>query len=145
MASTSQRAGAPVFPPGRYGRRRDPSRKRVRRLITWALSALVALAGVGIAYKLFNQYVQAPYQVSDVATTAVTDTSVTVSFTVSLPDGAGASCTVQAQTRTGGLVGTADVAVPQAPAGQNSTRMTYTLHTSARAFAATVPGCGPTS
>ena len=114
-------------------------------MITWALTGLVALAGAGIAYKLFNQYVQAPYQVSDVATTAVTDTTVTVSFTVSLPSGAGASCTVQAQTHTGGLLGTAEVTVPPAPAGQDSTRMTYTLHTSSRAFAATVPGCGPTS
>lgn len=145
MASTSQRSGAPVFPPGRYGRRRDPSRKRLRRVISWALAGLVTLAGAGIAYKLYNQYVQAPYQVSDVATTSVTDSTVTVSFTVSLPNGAGASCTVQAQTRTGGLVGTAEVSVPPAPAGQDSTRMTYTLHTSSRAFAATVPGCGPTS
>jgi multidrug efflux pump subunit AcrA (membrane-fusion protein) len=141
----SQRAGTPTFPPGRYGRRRDPTLKRRRRVITWALAGVVALAGVGIAYKLFNQYALAPYQVSDVATTAVTDTSVTVSFSVSLPNGGAATCTVRAQTRTGSLVGTAEVIVPPAPAGQASTRVTYTLHTSSRPFAATVPGCGPTS
>ncbi len=104
---------------------------------------MVALAGAAVAVKLYHQYVQAPYQVSEVATTRVTDTSVTVSFDVTVPAGSGASCTVQAQTRTGGQVGTAEITV-SAPAGDQTTaHVTYTLATTARAFAATVPGCGP--
>jgi hypothetical protein len=111
--------------------------------VTWGLAAIVVVAGAAIAIKLFNQYDQAPYQVSNVATTAVTDTSVTVAFDVTLPAGSGASCTVVAATRNGQEVGTAEITVPPAPAGQQSTHVTYTLKTSQRAFGGQVPGCGP--
>jgi hypothetical protein len=134
---------SPVFPPGRYGRRRDPARQRRRKLVTFTLAVVVGLVGVVIAFKLFNQYSQPAYQVSDLATTAVTDTSITVSFSVNLPAGSGAACTVVANTRDGARVGTAEIAVPPAAAGETSTRVTYTLPTSQRAFAGTVPGCGP--
>jgi hypothetical protein len=111
--------------------------------VTWGLAALVVVAGGAIAVKLFNQYDQAPYQVSNVATTAVTDTSVTVAFDVTLPAGSGASCTVVAVTRDGQEVGTAEVPVPAATAGQRNIHVTYTLKTSQRAFGGQVPGCGP--
>jgi hypothetical protein len=111
--------------------------------VTWGLAAIVVVAGVAIAVKLFNQYDQAPYQVSNVATTRVTDASITVAFDVTLPAGSGASCTVVAATGDGQEVGTAEIAVPPAPAGQQSTHVTYTLKTSQRAFGGQVPGCGP--
>jgi hypothetical protein len=111
--------------------------------VAWLLAAVVGAAGVAVAIKLYNQYVQAPYQVTDVATAAVTDTSVTVSFDLTLPSGSGASCTVIAQTRTGEQVGRAEIAVPPPPDGRNATHVTYQLTTSKRAFAAGVPGCGP--
>lgn len=139
MAST----GAPVFPAGRYGHRRDPARLRRRKWAAWLLAAAVGIAGVAVAVKLFTQYGQVPYQVTDVTTTAVTDNSATVSFTVTLPAGAGASCTVVAKTRTGGVVGTDEIRVPATPAGQETAHVTHTVPTTARPFAAVVPGCGP--
>jgi hypothetical protein len=107
------------------------------------LTIVVGAVGIVIAIKLFNQYEQAPYQVSNVATTAVTDTSVSVAFDVTVPAGAGASCTVTAATHDGVEIATAEVAVPPVPAGQQSAHVTYTLKTPQRAFAGTVPGCGP--
>jgi hypothetical protein len=142
--ASSNAATAPVFPPGRYGRRRDPVRRRRRRVVTVVLAALVAAAGFGVAAKLYSQYVQAPYQVSDVATVKITDTAVTVSFDLTVPAGSGASCTIIGQTRTGGQVGRAEFAVPAPANSATMTHVTYTLTTSGRAFVATVPGCGPT-
>ena len=43
-----------VFPPGRYGRRRDPAHLRRRRWLTFALATLVAAAGLAIAVKLYR-------------------------------------------------------------------------------------------
>jgi uncharacterized protein DUF4307 len=134
---------APVFPPGRYGRRRDPARQRRRRWITFALAALVAVAGVTIAVKLYRQYATAPYQVTVIDITDLGDTSVTVTFDVTTPPGGGATCTVQAHTRDGELVGSAQVKVAPGAADQTVTRVKYTLPTSKRPIAGEVPGCGP--
>jgi hypothetical protein len=133
----------PVFPPGRYGHRRDPAAQRRRRLVTFALGALVVLAGVGIAYKLYRQYAVAPYQVINVATSNLSDSSLTVHFTVSLPAGQGARCTVAGHTRDGHEVGRAEIDVPANGPSGTSADVTYTLATSARAVTGEVPGCGP--
>ncbi len=142
MASTRS-ATTPVFPPGRYGRRRDPVRRRRRRLATGLVALVVGLAGVAIAVKLYTQYNEVPYEVSDVQTTAITDTSVTVSFTLTLPAGSGASCTVIAQTHDGAQIATEEFAVTGAADGGTTVQVTHTLTTSKRAFAGSVPGCGP--
>ena len=144
MATTSTDAGAAVFPPGRYGRRRDPVRQRRRRLVTVAVAILVAAAGVGIAIKLFNQYNQPPYQVSNLIT-KVDDGSVTFSFTVTVPAGMGASCTIVANAHDGARIATAEIAVPPALEGETTTQVSYTLKTPQRAYAGIVPGCGPPS
>jgi hypothetical protein len=132
-------ASPPVFPPGRYGRRRDPAAQRRRRVVAYLLGTVVALAGVGIAIKLYQQYTVAPYQVSDLTVTNLTDTSVTVHFQVSRPDGQAAVCTVKGHTRDGVEVGSAEVGVPAGGTGE----VTYTLKTSQRAMTGEVPGCGP--
>jgi undecaprenyl pyrophosphate phosphatase UppP len=131
----------PTFPPGRYGRRRDPARQSRRRWIAWLLATVVVLAGVGIAVKLYHQYTQAPYQVRIITVTNLTDSGVTVTFEVKKPAGEAAICTVQAHTRDGVRVGTAQVTV-SASAPQTS-RVTYTLATTQRPMTGEVPGCGP--
>ena len=103
---------SPVFPTGRYGRRRDPSRQRRRRWIAYALATIVVLAGVAISVKLYRQYADAPYQVRIVSVTNLTDSAVTVTFEVRRPAGKGATCTVLAHTRAGEEVGKAEVDVP---------------------------------
>lgn len=134
-------APGPTFPPGRYGRRRDPARQARRRWVTWLLASVVAIAGVAIAVKLYRQYSQAPYQVRIITVTNLSDSGVTVTFEVTKPAGRAATCTVQAHTRDGVEVGKAEVDVPaQAP---QTSRVTYTLATTARPMTGEVPGCGP--
>jgi hypothetical protein len=133
----------PVFPAGRYGRRRDPVLRRRRRWIGYALGLLVMIAGVGIATKLYQQYAQAPYQVRIISVTNLTDSQVTVLFEVTKPAGQPALCTVLGHTRDGEQVGSAEVVVPAGDPAETSTRITYTLATTKRPVTAEVPGCGP--
>lgn len=138
---TARERGAPViFPPGRYGRRRDPHR---RRWLPWLLGLVVAAGGVAIAVKLYQQYADPAYQVRITRVTDLSDHQVTVTFEVRLPAGRGASCTVLAHARDGEQVGWAEVSVPPAPAGQRTGVVTYTLATSRRPVTGEVPGCGP--
>ncbi|HEX6870013.1 MAG TPA: DUF4307 domain-containing protein [Micromonosporaceae bacterium] len=138
-------SGPPVaFPPGRYGRRRDPARQRRRRWVTSVLAAVVVLAGLAIAVKLYRQYTLSPYQVHITSVTNLTDSEVTVTFEVTVPEGSPAVCTVLAHTRDGELVGRAEVPVPAPPAGRRTAKVTYTLATTKRPVTGEVPGCGPT-
>jgi hypothetical protein len=111
--------------------------------MTYAVGALVLVAGVLIAVKLYRQYAQAPYQVNIVSVTDLTDHAVTVTFDVTTPPGGGAACTVVAHTREGEQVGLAEINVPPGPAGQTTTQVTYTLATTKRPITGEVPGCGP--
>ena len=68
----------PVFPPGRYGRRREPRRRRA--WIRWAVPA-VAIAIIGlITLKLYYQYGQDEFSPTILQYSNVTDTSITVKF-----------------------------------------------------------------
>jgi Domain of unknown function (DUF4307) len=137
------RTPAPSFPPGRYGRRRDPVRRRRLRWVTYVLAAAVIVAGVGIAVKLYRQYELAPYQVRVISVTDLTDSAVTVTFEVHKPAGEPATCTVLGHTRDGVEVGKASVDVPAGNGDETVTRVTYTLRTAGRPVTAEVPGCGP--
>jgi hypothetical protein len=134
---------AVTFPAGRYGRRRDPAYQRRRRWLTWVAGALVALAGLAIAVKLYDQYADPLYAVTNINTTQLTDTGVSVEFDVRVPAGEGASCTVEGHNRDGHLVGSQTFDVP--PAGPQATtiHVTYSLATTQRAMTGEVPGCGP--
>lgn len=133
---------APVFPPGRYGRRRATAGQRRHRWVVWLLAGLVAVGGVGIAIKLYDQYAEAPYRARVIRVTELTDTKVTFTFEVVKPAGQGAICTVLAHTRDGLEVGRAEVTL--APGPDERTEITYTLPTTQRAVTGEVPGCGPT-
>jgi hypothetical protein len=130
----------PEFPPGRYGRRRDPAFRRRRRVLGYVLGALVIVASSAVALKLYRQYAQAPYQVRVVNITGVTDTGVTVTFEVRKAPDEAAVCTVRARGQGGVEVGHARVNVPA-----GTTRVTYTLSTVNTPVTADVPGCGPAS
>jgi hypothetical protein len=136
-------AGPPVFPPGRYGRRRDPAHQRRRRWLLYGLAVLVGVASIGITVKLYRQYSQPLYEVTVIDVVDLSDQGVTVIFDVRTPPGQGATCTVQAHTREGEPVGRATVAVPPAESGQTISRVTYRLTTTKRPVAGEVPGCGP--
>jgi len=123
---------APVFPPGRYGRRRAP--RRARR---WRAAIALTLLVVGtlwLAQRLYGQYGD-PYQPHVTGVEKLTDSSVTVVFTVSDPDRRPVTCRVQAKDAGGAEVGYAQV--PVASAGTVRT----TLPTSRRAETVDVLGC----
>jgi len=125
---------APVFPPGRYGRRRAP--KRARRWLPVIGLALLVVGTLWLAQRLYGQYGD-PYQPHVTGVEQLTDSSVTVVFTVSKPDARPVTCRIQAKDAAGAEVGYAQV--PVASAGTVRT----TLPTSRRAVAVDVLGCRP--
>src|SRR3954452_1287499 len=80
---TEVRATPVDFPPGRYGRRRDPRR---RRWVPVVAGLLIITAGLAVTLKLSRQYGVPPYQVGAVSVTDVTPRSVKISFEVRVPD-----------------------------------------------------------
>jgi hypothetical protein len=128
----------PAFPPGRYGRRRDPAHQRRARVLGIVVAGLVVAGAVAAGVKVYRQYLRAPYQVGTVTVNGITDTGVTVTFEVRKPADAAASCTVRALAGGGAEVGRARVDVPA-----GTTRITYTLVATKRPVTAEVPGCGP--
>ena len=130
------------FPPGRYGRRRDPQRRRWAPVV---IGIVVLLGGLAVSVKLYRQYGAAPYQVRVVSVSEFTDASVTLVFEVHPPAGSDAVCAVRARNRAGAEVGRDEVTVRgPAPDGANGwIRTTYTLVTSGRGFVAEVQRCRP--
>jgi hypothetical protein len=123
----------PVFPAGRYGRRREPTRRRwVLPVVLLGVVSVMAL----LAVRLYVQYGSAQYSPTVLSLTNVTKTSSTVKFRVQKPSPA-AVCTVVAEARDGSVLGTSDVAVP---AGTTVT-VTYTITTTDRPHVAVVPSC----
>jgi hypothetical protein len=111
--------------------------------LTWVAGALVALAGLGVAVRLYDQYADPLYAVTNINTTRLNDTGLTVEFDVRVPAGEGASCTVEGHTRDGLPVGNATFDVPPAGVDATSIHVTYSLATSQRAMTGEVDGCGP--
>jgi Domain of unknown function (DUF4307) len=126
--------GAPVFPPGRYGRRREP-----RRAWRWLPAVLVGLLLVGalaLVGRLYGRYGNPTYQPS-VTVEQITDSSVTVRLTVAKRDTGPAVCRIQAKDGSGAEVGYAEV-----PVGTGGTvTVRYPLATTARAYDVEALGC----
>jgi len=137
---TETHATAPVFPPGRYGRRRSP--RRTPRWLPAVLALAVAGAGVLLAVRLYAQYGDPTYQVTTTRVGEVTDRGVTVEFTVVVPPGGSAVCIVRARAYAGQEVGSARVPVT-APPGERLASRSYQLATTERAYLAEAVRCGP--
>lgn len=128
--------GTPVFPPGRYGRRREPQRHG-RLVAALALIAVVAVT-VAIAVRLYQQYGDPAYDSRLLRYTGVTDSQIVITFRVNTPPGKGATCAVRARGADGAVVGRAEVPVP---AGQRE--VTYRLTTTTRPVTGEVIRCRP--
>ncbi|GAA1507509.1 DUF4307 domain-containing protein [Dactylosporangium maewongense] len=125
------------YPPGRYGRRREPRPRR-----TWLVVLLAAVAGVAgvlIAVKLFQQYGPQEYEPQVQRFYAVSDDGITVDFVVRKDASKEATCRVRARSASGEEVGLAEVDVPKGAEAP----VTYRLATSARPVTVEVPACGP--
>ncbi|MET7417677.1 DUF4307 domain-containing protein [Dactylosporangium sp. NPDC005555] len=125
------------YPPGRYGRRREPRPRR-----TWLVvlvAAVAAVAGVLIAVKLFQQYGPQEYEPQVQRFYAISDDGITVEFVVRKDAAKEATCRVRARSASGEEVGLAEVDVPKGP----EALVTYRLATSDRPVTVEVPACGP--
>lgn len=133
---TTTAAAGPMFPPGRYGRRREP-RRRGR---VWAGLALVAVLAVAVvlSVRLYQQYGDPAYTPTVIRFSGITDSQVMITFRVHRPAGRAAVCAVRALDADGAVVGRAEVPVP-ADAGE----ITYRLVTTARPDRPEVPRCRP--
>ena len=102
------RATAPVFPPGRYGRRRDGRR---RWLMPALLAVLVGTAAVFLVVRLYGQYGDPDYDAQIVGWSDVTDKQMTIRFKVRVPAGGSATCGLRARDYGGAEVGRRTVTV----------------------------------
>ncbi|MGW4497152.1 DUF4307 domain-containing protein [Micromonospora sp. NPDC004336] len=131
--------GAPVFPPGRYGRRRESGRRPL-------LAALLAVALVAalslVAVRLYRQYGDPNYDAQVITYTEITDSQVLVDFRVTVPEGGSAVCLLRARDRAGAEVGREEVTVT-APAGRRQVTTRHRLTTDARPFIGEVVRCRP--
>ncbi len=126
-----------MFPPGRYGRRREPRRRRP--WVNWTVGVLVvAIMGL-ITLKLYDQYGRDEFSPTVLQYTNVTDTSITVKFQVDKSSGRAAVCTLDAYAVDGSIIGTAQVPVPTG----TEVTVTYTLPTTGKARTADVATCQP--
>ncbi|GAB1645151.1 DUF4307 domain-containing protein [Krasilnikovia sp. MM14-A1259] len=132
-------ATTPVFPPGRYGRRRAGRRLRVLPIV---VAALVIVASVALSVRLYHQYGDPDYDAQIVRWTDVTDTRITIEFTVRVPAGGSATCALRARAYDGSAVGQRSVTV--AATGDATTiRAAETVDTTARAYVGEVLHCQP--
>lgn len=136
---TETRATDPVFPPGRYGRRRDGRRRLLGPVL---LALVIAAASVTLAVKLYRQYGDPTYDAQVVRYTDVTDSRITVDFTVQVPAGGSASCLLRARSYDGTEVARRVVTVT-ARAGATQASASESLPTSARAVIAEALSCHP--
>jgi hypothetical protein len=131
---------APVFPPGRYGRRRDPRLAR-RRALPLVL-VLGAVVGLVVAIALYQQYSPAQYQGQLLSFQVRSASQAEFRLQVSKPAGQRAECSVQALAYDHTPVGQTDVEIPPGSSDSTSVTVTASLRTSARAYTGEVVGCG---
>ena len=130
----------PLFPPGRYGRRRE--RRPRPRWIAPLLTALGVLVALAVAVRLYDQYGDPTYNAEVTRITDQTASGVTVQFTVTLPPEGTAACTIEAQATSGEQIGEERIQVRAEPGSRHVT-VTHRLVTTGLARAVSVPGCGP--
>lgn len=131
---------APVFPAGRYGRRREDRRTPKWLVGIAAVSFAVAATLVGV--NLYQAYGKGDYTASVTKFTDMTDNQVVVTFMVRLPAGGTAKCVVRARDINGAEVGREEITVTPGD-DPRSTVVSHRLATSARPVTGEVQGCRP--
>jgi len=125
----------PIYPSGRYGRRRELGRNR--RGLPVLVGMAGALVGLVLAVIMFNRY-QSRYE-PQVVRFETTDRSATIHFHVTHQGERDLDCHARSRARDGRVVGTATVRVP---AGETGT-ITHTLTTTRPPVSAEVTVCRP--
>ncbi len=134
------RATTPVFPPGRYGRRRSGRR---RSILPIALLVVVVAGSLFLSARLYQQFGRTDYQAQIVGWDSEPAADrLTIEFRVRVPAGKAASCVLRARDYGGFEVGRRTVVVR--PAGDATTvTAKETVSTKARASVGDVMGCRP--
>jgi hypothetical protein len=128
-----------TFPPGRYGRRRQP--RRQRPWVTAVALVMVAVVGTLIAVSLYQRYGDGrPYDATVTRFYDVTDSQVVVEFTVVVPEGETAICAVRARNSAGAEIGREEVRVVPPP-GETHPLVEHRLPTSDRPVTGEVQRC----
>lgn len=133
------RATTPAFPPGRYGRRRD-GRRHLGVPITFGAIVLVVCAALTV--KLYHQYGDPTYHGQIVGWRDVTDSQMTIDFTVNVPAGGSAACVLRARAYDGTEVGRRTATV-HASGGASTIEAREPVPTTARAAVGEVLSCQP--
>ncbi|GAA0488443.1 hypothetical protein Ade02nite_72270 [Paractinoplanes deccanensis] len=133
------RTTAPVFPPGRYGRRRSGRRRSVLPLLV--LVAVLAVSLV-VSLKLYQRFGQTDYDAQIVGWSEPTDKEMVIQFRVRVPAGQSASCTLRARDYDGFEVGRRTVVVTP-PKGETDVEVKETVTTTKRGSVGDVLGCSP--
>jgi hypothetical protein len=135
--ATTTAGAPPVFPPGRYGHRREGRRRPIVPLI---ILAVVIAASLAVTVKLYQQFGGTDYEAQIVGWDPPTDSQILIHFTVTVPAGAPAKCALQARDYGGNDLGDLDVVVR--PAGRATTiDAREAVPTKAKAAAGYVLGC----
>jgi Domain of unknown function (DUF4307) len=134
------RATTSVYPPGRYGRRRQPGRRWSLPLVLAAIVCGVVALGVSWAY--YQKFGQTDYSPEIVGWNEPTDAQMVIKFRVRVPAGETASCMLRARDYQGYEVGTRAVQVP-ARAGGGEVEVTESVPTTARGSVGDVMSCQP--
>ena len=129
----------PVFPPGRYGHRREGRRRPVVPII---ILVVVLAASVLLSVKLYQRYGQTDYQ-AQIVGWQPTDTTMTIKFTVQVPAGKSAECVLRARDYGGNEVGRRTVVVKPADASATSIEADEPVTTTKRGSVGDVVGCQP--
>src|SRR5690349_16096402 len=96
------RTTAPVFPPGRYGRRRSGRRRLVLPIL---VLVVVLAASLVLSLKLYQRFGQTDYDAQIVGWSEPTDKEMVIEFRVRVPAGGAASCVLRARDYDGFEVG----------------------------------------
>jgi uncharacterized protein DUF4307 len=131
------RATTPVFPPGRYGRRRAGKRPPVVGIV---VAVLVVAACVLLSVRLYHRFGQTDYQAQIVGWQEPSDQQTVIRFTVRVPAGGAASCVLRARDFNGTEVGRRTVVV-RAAGADTGIDAEEAVATTARASVGEVIGC----
>jgi Domain of unknown function (DUF4307) len=134
----------PIFPPGRYGRRREPRRisQRTSRWLVAIAAVIFGAVAATIGVALFKAYGEGDYSASVIRFADITDTQIVVTFTVRLPADATAKCVVRARDAAGAETGREEITVKAGPDPAGTT-VTHRLLTRGRPVTGEVQGCRP--
>lgn len=129
---------APVFPADRYGRRRSP--RVYPRWLFPVLLAVIVVAGLAVAGKLYATYGDDGVQSRVLRYSIVSDRQVTVELEVSGTRDTPLRCAIRSRAEDGSEVGRTELTVP---AGDSVHTRVLTVSTTKRAVTGEAAGCTP--